>query len=125
MNITLIISHESERWNPVCQATIPERWVGTTPTISFGGNTVLKGEEYPIRLESFQQVNPLDAESMVSFWDGDLAARESRIVSMRGGCLVDRVFGSPGPKQVTVTLLLRAPREKVVILSLKGIEREF
>ena len=56
MTITLTLTHEAERWSQVCQATIPERWVGTTPKITFGGNTVLNGEEYPIIGNTRQEV---------------------------------------------------------------------
>ena len=56
MNITLTLTHEAERWSQVCQATIPERWIGTTPKITFDGNTVLSGEEYPIIGNTRQEV---------------------------------------------------------------------
>ena len=56
MTITLTLTHEAERWSQVCQATSPERWVGTTPKITFGGNTVLNGEEYPIIGNTRQEV---------------------------------------------------------------------
>lgn len=56
MTITLNLMHEAERWSQVCQATIPERWIGTTPKVSFGGNTILQGEEYPIIGNTRQEV---------------------------------------------------------------------
>lgn len=56
MIITLDITSEPERWSQVCQATIPERWVGKTPKIIFGGNTVLSGEEFPIIGNTRQEV---------------------------------------------------------------------
>lgn len=56
MTITLTLSHEEERYSAVCQATIPERWIGTTPQVSFGGNSVLQGEEYPIIGNTRQEV---------------------------------------------------------------------
>lgn len=56
MTITLTLTHDPERWSAVCQATIPERWIGTTPQVSFGGNTVLQGEEYPIIGNTRQEV---------------------------------------------------------------------
>ena len=56
MTITLTLTHDAERWSQVCQCTIPERWVGTTSKITFGGNTVLNGEEYPIIGNTSQEV---------------------------------------------------------------------
>lgn len=56
MIITLTLTHEQERWSEVCGCTIPERWIGTTPRITFGGNTVLNGEEYPIIGSTRQEV---------------------------------------------------------------------
>ena len=56
MKIALTLTHEPERWSQVCQSTIPEGWTGLTPAISFGGNTVLSGEEYPIHGLTRQEV---------------------------------------------------------------------
>lgn len=56
MTITLTLTHEEERYSAVCGCTIPESWRGTTPLISFGGNTVLQGEEYPIIGNTRQEV---------------------------------------------------------------------
>jgi hypothetical protein len=56
MTITLTLTHEEERYSAVCKATIPARWIGTTPKITFGGNTVLNGEEYPIIGNTRQEV---------------------------------------------------------------------
>jgi hypothetical protein len=56
MTITLTLTYEKERYSAVCRATIPARWVGTTPKITFGGNTILNGEEYPVIGNTRQEV---------------------------------------------------------------------
>jgi len=55
-NVSLHITFSPERWSQVCQATIPAHYEGFSPSICYGGNTALAGEQIRFDGNSRQDV---------------------------------------------------------------------
>lgn len=53
--VKLFLTHEEDRWNDTCQATIPGGWRGQTSAITFMVNGK-PGEEYPFFGNTRQEV---------------------------------------------------------------------
>jgi len=56
MKYKLYVRHEAERWSQVCQATIPESWIGYCDKVRYTGNTALAGEHIRFMGNTKQEV---------------------------------------------------------------------